>query len=67
MEWISVKDRLPDGMSWFLCFTKLGYMNVYYFMDGIWHDVDDEYEHIEKAAQSIITHWIPLPEPPVAP
>ena len=54
-EWISVKDRLPEEDTWVLVYAKQGfYMNlkVDYIYHGEWFN------------SLLVTHWMPLPEPP---
>ena len=64
--WISVEERLPEYNEYVLCW--------YTDSDGLkWHtigrfcewnhlwDLDIAYDHDEK---KIVTHWMPLPEPP---
>jgi hypothetical protein len=73
MEWISVKDRFPeDDGDVLVCQHKFGdrypLINVGYrendqwdiadTMDGIIHDIDNNQDNW------IVTHWMPLPEPP---
>lgn len=63
MEWISVKDRLPDEPKHYLVFVT-GYSNVTaiqktycdvgYFINGFWSNKFGE----------TYTHWMPLPKPP---
>lgn len=61
MEWISVKDRLPDPMTSVLAYSR-----------GSIYQPDD-YPHCEvlgydpdvwNPGWSFVTHWMPLPEPP---
>lgn len=62
MEWISVKDRLPEVDQGILLYwnddictgylTKYG--NDFIFCDGFTDDYEKEF----------VTHWMPLPEPP---
>ena len=52
MEWISVKDRLPDTDGEYLC-TWNGYIGV------LIYDREQGYFHHNK-----VTHWMPLPELP---
>ncbi|UVD32316.1 hypothetical protein [Vibrio phage vB_VaM_H2] len=69
-EWISVKDKLPehngaigcnegdsvvvdvfaDGERWPFCY--------YSFDDECWYDTD------VHCSIDLVTHWMPLPEPP---
>lgn len=64
MNWISVKDRLPElNIHVLVCFTgtmtgnKL--MKVDYTLQ--YHNNDVEWKHTSGG----ITHWMPLPEPPL--
>ena len=54
-EWISVEDRLPDKYNSVLIFcegeVRIDYIDSY----GSWHD----------NFQYRVTHWMPLPEPPM--
>ena len=57
-EWISVKDRLPEG-----------YMRVltYSHADGVMigsMDCDGEFHYPYCLLPDEPTHWMPLPEPP---
>lgn len=53
MNWISVKDRLPEPTYCVLVVTDDGYIEVDALgNDGEWMGYCD------------ITHWMPLPEPP---
>ncbi len=59
MQWISVKDRLPEIDTYVIWVTESGFM----FIKEI--DKDDGAWWKEKTAYSgNITHWMPLPEPP---
>lgn len=70
MNWISVKDRLPelteqfedDNMCFYysekvLIFHKGGRIDVGYLCEAGW--ANDCFDEIKG-----ITHWMPLPEPP---
>lgn len=60
MQWISVKDRLPEGDGKYLCCTRLGACVICKFMifgNGT------RWSTFGSVANSI-THWMPLPEPP---
>ena len=66
MEWISVKDRLPETDEAVITSssnTKLAlafYMGVGRVLkEGWWELVDGTVEELEE-----VTHWMPLPEPP---
>ena len=62
MEWISVKDRLPENEGKYLCWdvpysSSTSYPTFGHFQDGKF------YMHIADD-WSNVTHWMPLPEPP---
>jgi len=62
MEWISVKDRLPDGaleVEDVLTFS-LGNIDSFYFSVGYW----DGYKWENLSHHFEPTHWMPLPAPP---
>lgn len=61
-HWISVKDRLPAYYKDVLVIARNGgellYMVAYLTIGGLW---------LRNAAlriRCIVTHWMPLPEPP---
>ena len=61
MEWISVKDRLPDHKTQCIGYFEVAYsygfnINEVFYNDGRWFWDLDSIENI--------THWMPLPEPP---
>ena len=55
-EWISVKDRLPEGANTVLAVDSDGTTASAYYV-GNWHSGGD-------LEEDDITHWMPLPEPP---
>ena len=58
-EWISVEDRLPKGVDDVLVYYNFGYITsraAHHIADG----VDGIGGHVYH-----VTHWMPLPEPPV--
>jgi hypothetical protein len=63
MEWISVKDKLPDQWLLVLVYTEHGGVEVDRYdmtlSDGtiLFYGTREEY-------RSNVTHWMPLPEPP---
>ena len=76
MEWIRVKDSLPDRDGKYLVyethpyggFERIAYWTSKYdgfeeHLEGkaIWFDYDSEYGDFEIDG---ITHWMPLPEEP---
>ena len=73
MNWISVKDKLPEEDGWYLVFAP-GYWgnSRIYGLDGMaYSNFKQNYKKhwgIERGTSrgwvGIITHWMPLPEPP---
>jgi len=63
MEWISVKDRLPEGDDTVIVYCGRGYgLAKYTSLTSMWHIqlfLDEWYK-----ARGCVTHWMPLPEPP---
>ena len=69
--WISVDDRLPDkyGAVLVACegLTIGGYAPIAIgsYGGGFWSIADaDGTMHLTKYMRCIVTHWMPLPEPP---
>ena len=66
MEWISVKERVPELNSAVLGYAPR-YGNIFaVYYDSVcrwivWSPTSNE---IFPASQGEITHWMPLPEPP---
>lgn len=66
MNWISVEDELPEDYGRFWCYVRVQ-TDI-----GISHEQDNcSFNAGEKRWNSelwkggeIVTHWIPLPEPP---
>lgn len=73
MEWISVNDRLPETNGNYIVTAcdegcpygeGIWYGTVvvcaeYYKGDWVWYEGSQEY-----SLEGIVTHWMPLPEPP---
>ena len=61
MEWISVKDRLPEAYATYLVYGRSVYGIVFadYYGDGEWLTSND-LTNITR----FVTHWMPLPTPP---
>lgn len=67
MEWISVKDKLPDvGQNVFVC-SKNGHVQEVAYSIGKWDDLlfwVDCLEEFDSVSFDQFTHWMPLPQPP---
>jgi hypothetical protein len=61
MEWISVKDRLPEKDIPVLC-----YDGTYIDVGEYWYDENDKpvFFNPPSPPKDYITHWMPLPKPP---
>lgn len=57
-EWISVKDRLPEKHGWYLVFKHRRFSIAEWTGDCWYNENDLPIDDI------VITHWMPLPEPP---
>lgn len=58
MDWISVKDRLPDEAEFVLVWGSHAMPWLVQIIEGQFTDVEDG-EWLTG-----VTHWMPLPEPP---
>jgi hypothetical protein len=63
MEWISIKDKLPEKDTKVLVFYHDEYMDVMEY----WHDDEDgmpEFYGPPASPVNSVTHWMPLPDKP---
>lgn len=60
-EWISVKDRLPEIGKKVLAYRPSMY---YEFIQTIYHGSEMWENGYDIKGDMVITHWMPLPEPP---
>lgn len=69
MEWISVKDRLPEDEQRVIAYCQkvkkyfVGFAERSHYSDKVhwWHEGAKGGLY---SATSKVTHWMPLPEPP---
>lgn len=64
--WISTNDRLPENEQYVMLWTKTGVMKYAKYLNDEPHRpwiAYDEYGSI-RAWDNVVTHWMPLPEPP---
>lgn len=61
-KWIPVTERLPDEFEQFLCSVIRPIRGGKYVREYrvLWCD----YDHSWNCDELIVTHWMPLPEPP---
>ena len=80
MQWISVKDKLPEHHQTVLCYSSKGGQAVTIFVDGAVMRSVLEANNVKSSETQApyyfcsqefkanvlnsITHWMPLPEPP---
>ncbi len=62
MDWINVKNQMPEPMEWVLGYTATGRYEVVRY-DHIMDDWDRVISNYCLSKGSV-THWKPLPEPP---
>lgn len=60
MEWISLLHGLPKDSNEILVLEQNKYYHLGYFHEGKFWLGDDELEYNLE----LISHWMPLPEPP---
>lgn len=72
-EWISVEDKMPEAYGVYIVYVKdenspygegIWYENIvtlaeYAFDEWTWDEHGNEYDITD-----IVTHWMPLPDPP---
>ena len=71
LKWISVNDRLPElpVYDWVLVQAKLmpenwyGVPHIAELRNGVWYS-DGYNTPLEETCGIVVTHWMPLPEPP---
>ena len=57
-EWISVSDELPEEEDMYLCHFTDGTIETSLF------GPEDEIIHPWEVYHLLVTHWMPLPNPP---
>ncbi len=62
MDWISVKDKMPEEYSTALTINTAGFQHLFDWYHGEWIRMVD-LEKIYRPNRRI-THWMPLPKPP---
>jgi len=58
MKWISVDDRYPEEYGIYLCYFSDGVIETFYFGDN------SEDFQLWGVHNALVTHWMPLPDPP---
>ena len=64
-RWIPVADSLPEKDDSFLCTYKFNSNSGRQFVGDIFYFASDKHPHWQhESAGLIVTHWMPMPEPP---
>ena len=63
--WISCSERMPEDEQEVIVHNKLGYRYVSYFDEhsGLFFDMRGS-NQMNCIEHILVTHWMPLPEPP---
>ena len=65
MNWISVKDRLPENEQTVLAYYNFGGKCKIRFYGTLTYYAFDPEPHWQHEGTGLkVTHWMPLPEPP---
>lgn len=68
-NWISVRDRLPNDDKKYLCrygFEKSEKKSRLMFTGSLYYFTNDRNPHWQHVGAGLfVTHWMPLPEPPI--
>ncbi len=66
MEWISVKDRLPEFDEYVLAYCRIHgrFLATYEFIDEFDGQKYGNWRNGEELGILPPTHWMPLPKPP---
>ena len=59
-KWIPVSERLPNHLDSVLCYTNFEEVRIWQWHEGwkSWIGLIADY------GKNVVTHWMPLPEPP---
>jgi hypothetical protein len=59
-SWIPVSERLPDNLETVLCYTNFQEVRLWQWNErwNSWIGLIADY------GKNVVTHWMPLPEPP---
>ncbi len=72
MQWISVNDRLPETGSFLLqikeeqhSWTQQGGYSKVFSSGAYWYVEDEHCNEVDLREHESVTHWMPLPKPPL--
>lgn len=64
-RWIPVTDRLPEKTDRFMCTYKFNSNSEMQFVGDLYYFDSDKYPNWQYESDGlIVTHWMPMPEPP---
>jgi hypothetical protein len=63
-QWVSVEEKLPVDKGWVLCACRAGIIEVLKY-DKVMDDWDTTMPN-RCYMKGFVTHWMPLPEPPIS-
>lgn len=64
-RWIPVTERLPEKDDRFMCTYKFNSNSEMQFVGDLYYFASDKHPYWQhESAGVIVTHWMPLPEPP---
>lgn len=64
VEWVSVKDRLPETNGQFLCYSADFPLGAFFSIQSFNVKKGAFWWYEDNVKAPFITHWMPLPEPP---
>lgn len=65
MNWISVKDKLPQDRATILFCTKDVMAPTMFPLQGYYHITDQVWVgYLWSQRRTDVTHWMPMPKPP---
>lgn len=64
MEWISIKEKLPEENRPVILFTPFDYFGELHSCVGNSESIRECSTGNNKGSRPVFTHWLPLPEAP---
>ena len=65
--WIPVTERLPENTGNYFVYVQDGqYPNIHYYALANFYHGSFHWEQIQNKVKDVVSHWMPLPEPPKA-
>ena len=64
MDWISVKERLPEDCEKVIAWGMLSIESKMSAHEAFYSWIDKKWYSVKPFPYKVLTHWMPLPEPP---